>query len=81
MQSKLSHSALDTFRTCPRKFQFSYVDRTPVPKRLFAFNHLGNAVHRQLKIAYQWGAEGRLYPLETMLAGSIPTGVGGSRTK
>jgi putative RecB family exonuclease len=68
MQSKLSHSALDTFRTCPRKFKFSYVDKTPVPKRLFAFNQLGNSVHRQLKIAYQWASEGRLYPIETMVA-------------
>lgn len=68
MQSKLSHSALDTFRTCPRKFKFAYVDKTSVPKRLFAFNHLGNTVHRQLKKAYQWAADGRLYPLADMLA-------------
>jgi len=69
MRSKLSHSALGTFRNCPRQFKFAYVDKVPVPRKLYAYNHLGNAVHRQLKTAYQWAAEGRLYPLDAMLRG------------
>ena len=69
MLSKLSHSALDTFRTCPRKYKFAYIEKPSVPRRLYAFNHLGNAVHRQLKITYQWAAESRVYPLEEMLRG------------
>ncbi|MHC4446167.1 MAG: RecB family exonuclease [Planctomycetota bacterium] len=67
MLSRFSYSSLGTFRNCPQQFKFEKIDKVKVPRRLYAFTHLGNAVHRQLKTAYQWAADGKLYPLETML--------------
>ncbi len=69
MLNTYSHSSLDTFRQCPRKYWFQKIDRPSVPKQLYAHNHLGNAVHDQLKIAYQWALDNKLYPLDEMLKG------------
>ena len=69
MLTKYSHSSLETFRQCPRLYWFRKIEKPPVPKQLYAHNHLGNAVHEQLKIAYQWALENKLYPLDEMLRG------------
>lgn len=67
MLTRFSYSSLGTFRNCPQQFKFEKIDKVDVPKRFFAHTHLGSAVHRQLKTAYQWAVDGKLYPLETML--------------
>ena len=63
-----SYSALDAFRSCPRKFKFTYVEKVDVPKRVNVDTYLGNAVHRVLLKLYQQGADGVLMPREDMLA-------------
>ena len=62
-------SSLGTYRNCPRKFKFEKIDKVAIPKRLLAYNHLGNVVHRQLTTAYQWAADGKQYDLAAMLSG------------
>ncbi len=64
MLSTYSYSALNTFRTCPRKFKFQYVEKLDVPKRVTADTYLGNAVHRTLARLYQLGSDGIVWPLE-----------------
>jgi len=56
------------FRTCPRKYKFRYIEKVSVPERVSADLYLGSAVHRQLRKAYELGADGILYPLEDMIA-------------
>jgi len=47
--STYSHSGLKTFRNCPRKFKFQYIEKPQIPKRIGAEAYLGNAVHRVLQ--------------------------------
>ena len=68
MAATYSHSSLGTFRQCPQKYKFEKIDKVKIPRRLYAHFHLGSTVHRQLKIAYDWAVDGKLYPLDTMLA-------------
>ena len=67
MLTRYSHSALDTFQTCPRRFKFKHLDKVDVPSRETADQRLGNAVHRQLQTAYQWAFDGKLITLDQML--------------
>lgn len=67
MLSRYSHSALESFRNCPRQYKFARIDKVEVPRRLEAHTLLGNIVHRRLKDVYQWAADGKLYPLEDLL--------------
>ena len=67
MLNRYSHSSLDTFQTCPRRFKFRHLDKVDVPSRETADQRLGNAVHRQLQKAYQWAFDGKLITLEQML--------------
>ncbi|UCD63027.1 MAG: PD-(D/E)XK nuclease family protein [Candidatus Zixiibacteriota bacterium] len=55
-----SHSSLDTFRICPRKFRYAYIDKVPVVRVVTADTYLGTAVHRVLKNLYTLGADGVL---------------------
>jgi len=68
MLTTYSHTALDTFRTCPRKFKFQYVEKVDIPKRITADTYMGNAVHKVLARLYQLGADGIVYPVEEMIA-------------
>ncbi|MBU0983621.1 MAG: PD-(D/E)XK nuclease family protein [candidate division Zixibacteria bacterium] len=68
MLKRYSHSALNSFRSCPRQYRFRYVDRIEIPKRITADAYLGAAVHRQLELVYKWSADGKLYPLDKALA-------------
>lgn len=67
MLSRYSHSALETFRNCPRQFKFARIEKVEVPRKLEAHTLLGNIVHRRLKELYQWAADSRLYPLDDLL--------------
>ncbi len=66
--SLYSHSKLACFGNCPRQYQFRYVDKVEVPKRVSPDAYLGNAVHRVLRTLYKHGADGVLVPREDALA-------------
>ncbi|MCX6833866.1 MAG: PD-(D/E)XK nuclease family protein [candidate division Zixibacteria bacterium] len=68
MPTRLSHSALETFRHCPQKYKFMKVDKIKVPKPMYAHLVIGNVVHRQVRKAFELANKGLLYPLEAMLA-------------
>jgi len=66
--SRYSHSALESFRSCPQKFKFSYLDKIELhSERTTADAYLGSAVHRGLTNLYQLAADGVLYPLEKLI--------------
>jgi putative RecB family exonuclease len=67
MPAIYSHSALKTFRDCPRQFAFRYIEKPSVPKRVGAEAYLGNAAHRVLQKLYQRGADGVEIPLDTAI--------------
>lgn len=50
---RLSYSALETFRRCPLKFKFQYVDRIRTPKSKEAL--FGTLLHSALKILHEPG--------------------------
>ncbi len=68
MLTTYSFSALNTFRSCPRKFRFQYVEKADVPRRVTADTFLGNVVHRVLRRLYQLGSDGIVYPPDDMIA-------------
>jgi RecB family exonuclease len=67
MPTQYSVSRLGTFRTCPRKYKFQYIEKIRIPDRVSAVLYMGAAVHRQLAKAYTLGSDGVLYPLEDMV--------------
>ncbi|MDX9858290.1 MAG: PD-(D/E)XK nuclease family protein [candidate division Zixibacteria bacterium] len=68
MLKRYSHSAIATFRTCPRQFKFKYIEKPDVARRVTADAYMGNAVHRALKQLYSAVGMGRVLPLEQVLA-------------
>ncbi|MEW6411671.1 MAG: PD-(D/E)XK nuclease family protein [Candidatus Zixiibacteriota bacterium] len=58
MLSTYSYSSLDTYRTCPRKFKFTYVEKAPTRPGVTADTYLGTAVHRVLRQLYALAADG-----------------------
>ena len=52
----LSHSRLNTFRTCPRKYAFEYVN-SRVPIRKSAALELGSAWHKAMEVYWREGRE------------------------
>jgi len=62
MSKTYSHNALDTYRSCPRKYSFRYIEKVTVPKKVTADLYLGNAVHRSLERLYSTAARGSLIP-------------------
>ncbi|HKK20761.1 MAG TPA: PD-(D/E)XK nuclease family protein [candidate division Zixibacteria bacterium] len=67
MPSMYSYSSLETFRICPKKFQFTYVDKVPVEEKVAADTYLGSAVHRALRKLYTAGGDGVLIPLNDIV--------------
>ena len=68
MLTTYSHTALNTFRTCPQKFEFQYVEKVDIPKKVTADTYMGNAVHRVLARLYKLGADGIMYPKDGMIS-------------
>lgn len=68
MLKKYSHSAIDSYRTCPRQFKFKYIEKPNIVKRVTADIYLGNAVHRALQQLYAAGRLGRVLTMDQMLA-------------
>ncbi len=64
---KYSYSALDTFENCPKKFQFSYIDKIKREKKGNAPAIMGGIVHRVLEKLYKLGADKVLFPKEDMI--------------
>ncbi|MDF1544992.1 MAG: PD-(D/E)XK nuclease family protein [bacterium] len=62
-----SHSALETFRSCPRKFKFQYVEKTKVTRRLTPDTHLGTSVHYVLSKLYKLAADGIVLPRQELI--------------
>lgn len=50
---RLSYSALDTFKQCPQKYKFQYLDKIPAPKSKEAI--FGTLVHSALKYFHEPG--------------------------
>ena len=67
MLSSYSHSALGTYRNCPRQFKFRYVEKVKVPRKVNVDAYLGNVVHRALRRLYTLGADGILCPLDDII--------------
>ncbi len=68
MISTYSHTALNTFRYCPQKFKFKYVDRVQIPKKVTADLYMGSVVHQVLSKLYKLGSDGIVYPVDDMIA-------------
>jgi RecB family exonuclease len=68
MLGTYSHNSLDSFANCPRRFKFTYIDRTEVPDRVTADLYLGNAVHRALGRLYELASNSVAWSLDDMLA-------------
>jgi putative RecB family exonuclease len=68
MLPSYSYSSLDSYRVCPRKFKFVYIEKAPIEKRVAAETYVGSAIHRILKQLYIMGADGILMPLDDAVA-------------
>ncbi len=66
MLKRYSHSALRTYRDCPRQFKFRYVEKVKTVRKLSADTHLGSVVHRVMRQLYRLGADGIVLPQEDM---------------
>jgi len=62
-----SHSRLSTFETCPLQYRFRYVDRIP-REEVSVESFLGTSIHAALERLYGCAREGRVPPLEEVLA-------------
>jgi putative RecB family exonuclease len=54
-----SHSRLSTFETCPRQYQYRYIDRLPRPG-VGVEAHMGSSAHKALEVLYRACADGRV---------------------
>ena len=68
MLKSFSFSSLKTFRNCPQKFRFRYIDKVRAPKAETADLRLGNIIHDVLKQLYKRGADGVSVSLEETLS-------------
>lgn len=68
MLSKYSHSALGTYRNCPRKFAFAYIEKPDITKPVTADAYMGNAVHRTLRELYHTVTYGKVLSFEQLAA-------------
>lgn len=68
MLTRFSYSALDSFKTCPKKFQFQYLIKPDVKDdQVSAILYLGSAVHRVLNKLYTLAADKIVLPKEEMV--------------
>lgn len=63
-----SHSAVQSFEQCPRRYKFEKIDKPEVPDVVSADMYMGNAVHRVLRHVYLTAANGRVPTLDSLLA-------------
>lgn len=67
MPRTYSHNSLSTYRDCPRKFKFQYIEKPDIPRKLTADTYLGTAVHRVLAQVYKLASNGVLHPMDKAL--------------
>lgn len=66
MQRAFSHSSLETYERCPRKYYYRYVERVPIEtESIEAF--LGKQVHEVLERLYRFTAEGLVPSLRRVI--------------
>ena len=61
-----SHSKLESYKQCPQKYKFRYLDEIPSPIRSIEL-HLGDSVHRALEKLYADVARGRIASVDELL--------------
>ncbi len=64
---KYSYSSLNTFESCRKKFQFTYIDKIKREKKGNAPAIMGFIAHRVLEKLYKLGFENVLYPKDEMV--------------
>lgn len=62
-----SFSQLESYRRCPRQYQFQYIEKPEVAQRTSVRIYLGNAVHRVLEELHKAANFGRIPDKQTML--------------
>ncbi|MBI5210680.1 MAG: PD-(D/E)XK nuclease family protein [Elusimicrobia bacterium] len=67
VSTHFSFSKLDTYRDCPRRYRYRYVDRIKRERRT-AESFLGSCVHASLEDLYRHLQQGRTMPWEEFLA-------------
>lgn len=68
MLPRYSYSALDSYRTCPRQFKFSHIEKVAVETQVTADAFMGNAVHRALNHLYDTVSYRRLLSRDELIA-------------
>ena len=68
MTKSYSYSKIGQFRNCPRQYKFNYIEKATVEKPVSVEIFLGSAVHRALEKLYKFKVNGRIQPVEEMLA-------------
>lgn len=66
MPSSYSHSALETFSQCPRKYAFQYIEKPDVDTLVPVYLALGQVVHDVLQKLYTTGRDGVLLSADQM---------------
>jgi putative RecB family exonuclease len=61
-----SHSKMMTYRRCPQKYKFRYIDEIPPPVRSIEL-HLGDTVHKALEKLYADGLQGKIDSCDEIL--------------
>jgi DNA helicase-2/ATP-dependent DNA helicase PcrA len=62
----LSYSQIDTYKTCPLKYRYRYIQRIPTPPAAAAV--FGNTIHETLRDFYQKALEGKKPTKKDLLA-------------
>ena len=68
MAELYSHSKIGTYATCPRKYQFQYVDKVPTSRELTANLFTGDTLHRCLQALYEARQMGKTLEKEELLS-------------
>jgi len=67
MSNTFSHTGIETFKRCPRQYQFEYIDKVEAPKRVSAEILTGQILHRCVERIYNLAANSRVLSLEETL--------------
>ena len=70
---RLSHSALSTYKKCPRKFQFRYVDKVKVERVTSPAMERGLSIHQGLENFFLSKGESALPSVRYVVSLVFPT--------
>ncbi|HSG98646.1 MAG TPA: PD-(D/E)XK nuclease family protein, partial [candidate division Zixibacteria bacterium] len=68
MSNQFSHSKIDAFRVCPRKYQFQYIERPQIEKQVAVEVFTGQVLHQVLQQVYEVRRMNKALPREDALA-------------